>query len=62
MLMNSICSHKDNQSDHEKTLDPTQEDSSTLYDKLKEGLDDIALGNTRPFTEAIADVKVKRFK
>ena len=62
MLMNSNCSCKDSQSNHEKTLDPTQEDSSTLYDKLREGLDDIALGSTRPFAEVIADVKVKRSK
>ena len=60
--MNVNCYHKEKRPDHKKTLDPTQEDSSTLYDKLKEGLDDIALGNTRPFAEALADVKVKRSK
>ena len=33
-----------------------------LHLKLQEGLRAIALGNTRPFTEAIAGVKVKRSK
>ena len=33
-----------------------------LYSKLQEGLNDITLGNTRPFAEAMADVKVKRSK
>lgn len=33
-----------------------------LYDKIQEGMLDIALGNTRPFAEAMADVKVKRSK
>ena len=33
-----------------------------LFDELRKGLKDISLGNTRPFAEAIADVKVKRTK
>lgn len=28
-----------------------------LYSKLKEGMDDIASGNTRPFSEAISDIR-----
>lgn len=28
-----------------------------LYAQIKEGLDDIADGNVRPFSEAIADIK-----
>lgn len=35
---------------------------TNLYSKIQEGIDDITLGNTRPFTEAVADVKVKRSK
>lgn len=31
-----------------------------LYDLVKEGLDDIASGNTRPFADAIADIRAKR--
>ncbi len=31
-----------------------------LYSQIKEGMDDIALGNTRPFTEAMADIKSRR--
>ncbi len=61
-IINSNYGHEDNQISHKITLDPTEKDSSTLYDKLKEGLDDIALGNTRPFAEAMSDVKVKRSK
>jgi len=30
-----------------------------LFDELRKGLKDISLGNTRPFAEAMADVKVK---
>ena len=33
-----------------------------LYESVQDGLADIALGNTRPFAEAMADVKVKRSK
>lgn len=33
-----------------------------LYNELQVGLNDISLGNTRPFAEAMADVKVKRSK
>ena len=33
-----------------------------LYAFVQEGLDDCAIGNTRPFAEAMADVKVKRAK
>lgn len=35
---------------------------TNLYSKIQEGLNDIILGNTRPFAEAMADVKVKRSK
>ena len=38
------------------------DDCSELYNKLKNGIQDIILGNTRPFAEAMADVKVKRSK
>ena len=31
-----------------------------LYLELQKGIEDIAHGNTRPFAEAMADVKVKR--
>lgn len=33
-----------------------------LFDELRKGLKDISLGNTRPFAEAMADVKVKHSK
>lgn len=33
-----------------------------LYTLLKEGLDDVASGNTRPFSEAMADIRRKRKK
>jgi PHD/YefM family antitoxin component YafN of YafNO toxin-antitoxin module len=33
-----------------------------LYGLLQEGLDDVANGNTRPFSEAIADIRRKRKK
>ena len=28
-----------------------------LYNLLQEGLDDVASGNTRPFSEAMADIR-----
>ena len=31
-----------------------------LYDKLREGLDDVERGNTRPFSEAMADIRSRR--
>ncbi len=31
-----------------------------LYGQIKEGLDDIENGNTRPFSEAMADIRSKR--
>ena len=31
-----------------------------LYSQLKEGLDDMTNGNTRPFSEAIADIRERR--
>ena len=31
-----------------------------LYSQLKEGLNDIATGNTRPFEEAMADIRSRR--
>jgi len=31
-----------------------------LYGKIKEGLDDIAEGNTRPFSEAMSSIRSKR--
>jgi len=31
-----------------------------LYGLIKEGLDDIAEGNTRPFSEAISSIRSKR--
>ncbi len=31
-----------------------------LYGLVKEGMDDIALGNTRPFSEAMSDIRRKR--
>lgn len=33
-----------------------------LYNRLQKGLNDISHGNTRPFAEAMADVKSKRNK
>ena len=60
--MNINSTHKDNQTNHKKTQDHIETDSSRLYDQLMEGLNDITLGNTRPFAEAMADVKVKRAK
>jgi len=30
-----------------------------LYSQIKEGMDDIASGNTRPFSEAMADIRSK---
>lgn len=34
--------------------------SFELYGLIKEGLDDVANGNTRPFSEAISDIRKKR--
>ena len=31
-----------------------------LYIQIKEGMDDIASGNTRPLAEAMADIRSKR--
>ena len=31
-----------------------------LYEQIKEGLDDIANGNTKPFSEAISDMRSRR--
>ena len=31
-----------------------------LYSHIKEGIDDIASGNTRPFSEAMADIRSQR--
>lgn len=31
-----------------------------LYSKLQEGLHDIEIGNTRPFSEAMADIRSRR--
>ena len=31
-----------------------------LYGQIKEGLDDIANGNTRPFSEAMSDIRNRR--
>ena len=31
-----------------------------LYSQLKTGMDDIALGNTRPFSEAMSDIRSRR--
>ena len=33
-----------------------------LYGLIKEGLDDISSGNTRPFSDAMADIKARRAK
>ena len=33
-----------------------------LYGKLQEGLDDVERGNTRPFSEAMADIRSRRRK
>ena len=35
---------------------------TNLYSRIQQGLNDITLGNTRPFAEAMTDVKVKRAK
>lgn len=34
--------------------------SFELYGQIKEGLDDIANGNTRPFSEAMSDIRSRR--
>ena len=34
--------------------------SYELYSQIKEGMDDIATGNTRPFSEAMADIRSRR--
>lgn len=31
-----------------------------LYDQIADGLDDIKTGDTRPFTEAMADIRANR--
>ena len=31
-----------------------------LYSKLQEGMDDIRSGNTRPFSEALVDIRARR--
>ena len=31
-----------------------------LYNQIKEGMDDIATDNTRPFSEAMADIRSRR--
>lgn len=31
-----------------------------LYNQIKEGIDDIAFGNTRSFSEAMADIRSRR--
>ena len=36
--------------------------TESLYSELQKGINDISLGNTRPFAEAMSDVKVKRSK
>ena len=36
--------------------------TESLYSELQKGKNDISLGNTHPFDEAMADVKVKRSK
>ncbi|MCD8039598.1 MAG: type II toxin-antitoxin system Phd/YefM family antitoxin [Lachnospiraceae bacterium] len=33
-----------------------------LYGLIKEGMDDIALSNTRPFNEAMSDIRSRRTK
>ena len=33
-----------------------------LYGKLQEGLNDVERGNTRPFSEAMADIRSRRRK
>ena len=31
-----------------------------LYSQIKEGMDDITVGNTRPFSEAMSDIRSRR--
>ena len=31
-----------------------------LYSQLKEGMDDISSGNTRPFADAMSDIRSRR--
>ena len=31
-----------------------------LYSQIKEGMDDITFGNTRPFSEAMSDIRSRR--
>ena len=60
--MNTNSIRKDDQTNHQETHNHAQTDSSHLYTQLMEGLNDITLGNTRPFDEAMVAVKVKRAK
>ena len=31
-----------------------------LYSQIKEGMDDVVSGNTKPFSEAMADIRSRR--
>lgn len=31
-----------------------------LYSQIKEGMDDVASGNTKPFSKAMADIRSRR--
>lgn len=41
-------------------IQETPADYSELHRLLKEGLEDISTGNTRPFSDAISDIRKKR--
>lgn len=49
---------------HDETMisENTHHSTESLYSELQKGINDISLGNTRPFAEAMSDVKVKRSK
>ena len=64
MIHKSKLLHRDDNKDtslHDENCKQTNE-ISVIYCLLQKGIDDISLGNTRPFAEAMADVKVKRAK
>ena len=51
--------HSNPKIDDVKEFYSSLEDPIDLYDKLKDGINDVTQGNTRPFYEAISDMKIK---
>ena len=50
------------QHDEPMISENTHHSRESLYSELQKGMNDISLGNTRPFDEAMADVKSKSNK